>query len=88
MCKHKHHKHDCCCTCCSCCKKEKEESMTKGYSDMPCCTCDKGNGPIEAILFWLIACGSGLLNNNSVLIILLFLLFGFSGDNLGSMFGN
>lgn len=42
----------------------------------------------EAILFWLIACGAGLLNTNSILIILLFLLYGWSGDcGCGNGFG-
>lgn len=42
----------------------------------------------QAILFWLIACGAGLLNNNSILIILLFLLYGWSGDcGCGNGFG-
>ena len=71
MCKKKH-KNKCCCMC----------NNQKNVSDC----CNRDNGPIEAILFWLIACGSGLLNNNSVLIVLLFLLFGFSNDNLGCMF--
>ena len=43
-------------------------------------------GILEAIIFWLIACGAGLLNNNSILIILLFLLYGWSGD--GNSCGN
>jgi len=36
------------------------------------------NGCWEAILFWLIACGAGILNTSSILIILLFLLYGWS----------
>ena len=44
--------------------------------------CD--NGILEAIIFWLIACGAGLLNTSSILIILLFLLYGWSCDGNGS----
>lgn len=60
-----------------------------------CCCCNSGgndngilgnfcgmdNGILEAIIFWLIACGAGLLNTNSILIILLFLLYGCSGNS-------
>lgn len=43
------------------------------------------NSCITPIIFLLIACGAGLLNNNcSVLIILLFLL---CGGSFGSLFG-
>jgi len=58
-----------------------------------CCCCEgnsgygangifdgEGCGIWAVILFWLIACGAGLLNNNSILIILLFLLYGCSQD--------
>ncbi|MBE6048218.1 MAG: hypothetical protein E7213_07455 [Clostridium sp.] len=76
----------------SCCKYE--------YSNNNCCNpCSSGNnmmngifggtgcGLWEAIIFWLIACGAGLLNNNSILIILLFLLYGWCGDGCGNSFG-
>ena len=48
--------------------------------------CGMDNGILEAILFWLIACGAGLLNTNSILIILLFLLYGWS-MNGNDMYG-
>lgn len=55
-----------------------------------CCCCENngyggfgGFGDIAPIIFLLIACGAGLLNNNcSYLIILLFLL---CGDTMGSL---
>lgn len=69
----------------------------KKYKDVCCCCCDSGYGVggsdifggdgcgiWAVIIFWLIACGAGLLNNNSILIILLFLLYGCSGE--GSIF--
>ena len=60
-----------------------------GCEPMPCCGTGNifggMNSCITPIIFLLIACGSGLLNNNcSVLIILLFLL---CGGCLGSLFG-
>ncbi|MDD5794391.1 MAG: hypothetical protein PUD42_06465 [Clostridiales bacterium] len=45
------------------------------------------NGCWEAIIFWLIACGAGLLNTSSILIILLFLLYGWSGNGCGCQNG-
>ena len=66
--------------------------MSKKKKEECCCCCDSGYGTNnmidgagggiwEAIIFWLIACGAGLLNTNSILIILLFLLYGFSGQD-------
>lgn len=86
--KHKD-KRSCCCCPCECC----DPCCCSGYMN------NYGNGGFgniggtgcglwEAILFWLIACGAGLLNNNSILIILLFLLYGWCGDNgCGNSFG-
>ena len=65
----------------------KKHSHKRDYDDCCCCEpmpcCGTGNifggmnSCITPIIFLLIACGSGLLNNNcSVLIILLFLLCG------------
>ena len=67
----------------------------KKKKDEYCCCCEgnsgygangildgAGCGIWEVILFWLIACGAGLLNTNSILIILLFLLYGWSGKIL------
>lgn len=80
MSKRKHHK-DCCC-----------EHMDYGYGD-ECCNGNIFGGInncVAPIIFLLIACGSGILNNNcSYLIILLFLLCGGSGifgggDHYGS----
>ena len=73
----------------------KKHSHKRDYDDCCCCEpmpcCGTGNifggmnSCITPIIFLLIACGSGLLNNNcSVLIILLFLL---CGACLGSLFG-
>ena len=61
---------DCCCDNCCCCGNNNNFALGYGLN----------NGFWEAILFWLIASGSGLLNNNSILIILLFLLYGLSGN--------
>lgn len=74
--------------------------MSKKHSrkrDYDCCCCEPMpccgtgnifggmNSCITPIIFLLIACGSGLLNNNcSVLIILLFLL---CGGSFGNLFG-
>ncbi|MDS0525044.1 hypothetical protein NNC19_05070 [Clostridium sp. SHJSY1] len=73
-------------------------SKKKHKKDNSCCCCNNygGNGMFggdgifgggcemwQAILFWLIACGAGLLNTNSILIILLFLLYGWSETNCG-----
>lgn len=66
--------------------------MSKKKHKDECCCCSTGyggnnlfdgagSGIWEAILFWLIACGAGLLNTNSILIILLFLLYGWSGQD-------
>lgn len=64
-----------CCNCCDCC-----------YDDC-CCGSNNNNGMgcgiLEAIIFWLIACGAGLLNTNSILIILLLLLYGWSCGSCG-----
>ena len=65
-------KKDCCCC-------MHNDGLSKGI--LGC-----NNGILEAILFWLIACGAGLLNNKSILIILLFLLYGWSSDN-NNLFG-
>lgn len=62
----------------------------KPMMDDCCCCCENngyggfgGFGDIAPIIFLLIACGAGLLNNNcSYLIILLFLL---CGDTMGSL---
>ena len=73
----------------------KKQSHKRDYDDCCCCEpmpcCGTGNifggmnSCITPIIFLLIACGSGLLNNNcSVLIILLFLL---CVGCLGSLFG-
>lgn len=68
-------------------------SKKKKMQECCCCCCDSGGygannmfdgegcGIWEAIIFWLIACGAGLLNTNSILIILLFLLYGCSGQD-------
>ena len=76
--KHRNECYSCCCEpCCyePCCCCEpcccNQQSMM-GNNFMGC------NGCWEAILFWLIACGAGLLNTSSILIILLFLLYGWS----------
>ena len=69
-----------------CCEMKKDCCCEMNYD--PCC--DQGvfngvNNCVVPIIFLLIACGSGLLNNNcSFLIILLFLLI---GGSFGSMFG-
>lgn len=68
----------------------------KKEKDCYCCECypvnnnennGSGCGILEAIIFWLIACGAGLLNTNSILIILLFLLYGWSCNGCGDAFG-
>lgn len=78
--------------CCSCCNDCCDPCCNPCCND---CCCSGGNndgglfggmgncGGLEAIIFWLIACGAGLLNTNSILIILLFLLYGWSGDGNG-----
>jgi len=72
------------------------EEVKPMMEDDCCCCCDNngygghggsggfgGFGDIAPIIFLLIACGAGLLNNNcSYLIILLFLL---CGDSMGSL---
>ena len=81
----KKHKDDCCCCCCtpcccnSCCNSNYLNTMNNGYGNMG----NWGNGILEAVIFWLIACGAGLLNTSSILIILLFLLYGWSCDGSG-----
>ena len=81
----KKHKDECCCCCnqnnCCCCNPcnlAYGNNNNNGFC---------GNGCWEAILFWLIACGAGLLNTNSILIILLFLLYGWC-DGAGCCNGN
>ncbi|MFQ6999881.1 MAG: hypothetical protein ACLRRH_00770 [Clostridium sp.] len=59
----------CCCEQCCCCANQ--QNMNR--NNFGGC-----NGCWEAILFWLIACGAGILNTSSILIILLFLLYGWS----------
>ncbi|MCR4943274.1 MAG: hypothetical protein K5986_02195 [Clostridium sp.] len=78
MSKHKD-KRGCCCKCCdSCCCSSGYMNNYGGFGNI---FGGSGCGFWEAILFWLIACGAGLLNTNSILIILLFLLYGWCGDN-------
>lgn len=93
------HKDDCCCnSCCPCCCSMNpyymnNYGMNNGFfgSFGGNNACGQGawdNGILEAIVFWLIACGAGLLNTNSILIILLFILYGWACDNGGSgLFG-
>lgn len=64
----------CCCDPCCC-----NAMMNNPYGNMGNMG-NWNNGILEAIIFWLIACGAGLLNNCSILIILLFLLYGWSCD--------
>lgn len=81
-----------CCNCCDvcccnpCCSGNNNMMGNNGMNGIFGGT---GCGLWEAIIFWLIACGAGLLNNNSILIILLFLLYGWSGDcgGCGNGFG-
>ena len=88
MSKHKDKKSCCCpCECCNPCCTGNNMMMGNGngagnfFGGTAC-------GLWEAILFWLIACGAGLLNTNSILIILLFLLYGWSGNcGCGNGFG-
>lgn len=68
--------------------KKKKSSSHDCYCCVPCESNNSGNGCggfgtecWEAIIFWLIACGAGLLNTSSILIILLFLLYGWSSNN-------
>lgn len=98
----KKHKDDCCCNCCCCTPCCNDCCCCCGnnyYGNYG----NYGNGGLfggfggfgngfgcglwEAILFWLIACGAGLLNTNSILIILLFLLYGWC-DGAGCCNGN
>lgn len=76
-------KDECCCSCCTpcCCT--------------PCCNTNRGfgnfagefdNGLLIAIVFWLIACGAGILNTSSILIILLFILYSWTNERDG-LFG-
>jgi len=69
------HKDDSCCVS-MCCMNNNCGCCSGGYGRND--GFGFGNGILEAILFWLIACGAGLLNNSSILIILLFLLYGWS----------
>lgn len=92
-------KKSCCCDCCNCCLNSYYPYY--GYNNCGCNNYGYGNnsgffggcnnGCWEAILFWLIACGAGILNTSSILIILLFILYGWScggscgnnGSNIG-----
>lgn len=67
-------------------KKHGYEDMYLGYDDCCCGNVFGGvNSCVAPIIFLLIACGSGILNNNcSYLIILLFLL---CGGSYGNLFG-
>lgn len=87
--KHRERYNDCCCkqVCCEpvCC----EETCCCQTSGNSCCGSGNIfgglNSCITPIIFLLIACGSGVLNNNcSYLIILLFLL---CGGCFGNLFG-
>ena len=97
MSKRKHDDEYYCCQmvpCCNCCC-----SNNPGYGGLgnfggfggfgnSCGNNNWNNGILEAIIFWLIACGAGILNNNSILIILLFLLYGWSCNDGGfGLFG-
>lgn len=64
--------------CCCCCVPNYMNNSPNSYLGN-CCE-QTGSVCWEAIIFWLIACGAGLLNTSSILIILLFLLCGSSGD--------
>lgn len=65
---------DCCCEPVSCCGNMGTGNIFNGVDSC-----------VAPIIFLLIACGAGILNNNcSILIILLFLL---CGDSFGSLFG-
>jgi hypothetical protein len=75
MSKKKHRKDDCCC----CCDNYGGNGIFGGGNGIFGGGCEAW----QAILFWLIACGAGLLNTNSILIILLFLLYGWSETNCG-----
>lgn len=68
----KRDKYECCCSCCCGNSGGYDSGILGNFFGMD-------NGILEAIIFWLIACGAGLLNTNSILIILLFLLYGWSG---------
>lgn len=75
------HKDDCCCCytpcCCnSCCNSNYSNTMNNGFGNMG----NWDNGIFQAVIFWLIACGAGILNTSSILIILLFLLYGWSSE--------
>lgn len=68
-----------CCTCkCCCCNSCGYNNYNAGAN--------WDNGLLEAVVFWLIACGAGLLNTNSMLIILLFILYGWSCDGGSGIF--
>ena len=77
-------KKSCCCDCCDCCCNSYYPYY--GYNNCGCNNYGYNNygygnnsgvfggcnnGCWEAILFWLIACGAGILNTSSILIILL-----------------
>ena len=87
MSKRKHRKDHSCGCCCEQCCCEPCCCNTGSYNNGGCCGNIFGglNNCVAPIIFLLIACGSGLLNNNcSYLIILLFLL---CGGSYGSLFG-
>jgi hypothetical protein len=69
-----------------CCEEVRDVRDIRDYRDDCCGSGFQGiDSCLTPIIFLLIACGSGLLNNNrSYLIILLFLLF---GGSFGNLFG-
>lgn len=92
------HKDDCCCCnscccctpCCStpCCCNNSGMSNYGGFGGYGSGAGLWNNGILEAVVFWLIACGAGLLNTSSILIILLFILYGWSCSDGGfGLFG-
>ena len=94
MSKHKDKGSCCCCQCydpccCNqCCNPCCPGNNMMGNNGINGIFGGTGCGLWQAIIFWLIACGAGLLNTNSILIILLFLLYGWSGDcGCGNSFG-
>lgn len=93
MSKHKDKGSCCCCQCydpccCNPCCSGNNMMGNNGMNGINGMFGGTGCGLWQAIIFWLIACGAGLLNTNSILIILLFLLYGWSGDcGCGNGFG-
>lgn len=90
MSKHKDKGSCCCCQCYDpcCCNPCCPSNNMMGNNGINGIFGGTGCGLWQAIIFWLIACGAGLLNTNSILIILLFLLYGWSGDcGCGNGFG-